>query len=292
MYSTYSEENINFKKINKNTKLKKFLTILTMSLILLIPNAFISNIISDRMQYKLKAVENIAKSWATAQIIQAPTMNISGKELKLNNYEALINIKTETRKKGVFKIPVYIAEVTQKGTFDNEHKTLKNTALTIKISISDPRGYIDEPQFNINNQGFKNSKDTIFINDLTTNSNNIPFEIKYKIKGINDISVIPEGKTNKISISGDWKDPSFSGDFLPIEREITNNGFSAKWNIPKIAISESNAKINTSLLILDDNYSLAQKTSKYAFLLLSLIFTGYFIFEITSKESKKIHPIG
>ena len=36
---------------------------------------------------------------------------------------------------------------------------------------------------------------------------------------------------------------------------------------------------------------MAERALKYGFLLLALTFMGYFIFEITSKENKRIHPI-
>jgi len=286
---------MNIKKANlPDSKIKKFLTILLTSLILLIPTGFISDIISNRIQYKSKADENVAKSWANAQTIQAPRMYFFDKnkvcEFDLDNYETSINIETQTKKKGVFNVPVYVATVTQKGTFSNSFKDLSNKQIYTKIQISDSRGYIDEPLFNINNSGFKGNSDSIYQNKIDVFNKKIPFEITYKIKGLNDINVGLGGKKNNIIIEGNWKDPSFGGDFLPIESKITDKNFSAKWYIPQIATSKENSTINVSLLISNDNYSLAEKSLKYAFLLLSLIFTGYFIFEITSKENKKIHP--
>ena len=42
---------------------------------------------------------------------------------------------------------------------------------------------------------------------------------------------IPVGKETNVSISSPWKSPSFDGAFLPIERSITDAGFTAKWKI-------------------------------------------------------------
>lgn len=275
-----------------DSKIKKFLTILLTSLVLLIPNSFTSDIIQNRIDYRNQAVKNIADSWAFFQIIGLPEMKLNDKQVfALNNYETKIDIKTQIRKKGVFKIPVYSAYVVQKGTFDNPYGTISNRKVKTKIDISDSRGFFDEPKFNINNSGFKVGQDVIFETDLTTNSKSIPFEINYRIKGLDGISVLLGGKKNNISISGDWKSPSFDGDFLPTERNVTNKEFSAQWNIPKIALPNDESKISVSLLVLNNNYVLAQKSLKYAFLLLVLIFMGYFIFEITSKTKKRIHPI-
>lgn len=272
-------------------KIKKFLTIFFTSLILLIPNSFISDIISDRLEYKNEAIEKLAKSWANSQIISMPSMMLLGKNIKLNTCDTKINIKTQIRKKGVFKIPVYTAEITQNGFFDNPFGNILNKQTQTKIQISDSRGFIDDMQFNINNSGLKHTQDVVFVSNLTTNLKTIPFEIKYKIKGLNTIGVVLSAKKNNITINGVWKDPSFEGDFLPIERKVTDEKFSAQWNIPQIAISNNNSKVEVSLLVQNDNYIFVKKALKYAFLLLTLIFCGYFVFEITSKENKKIHPM-
>lgn len=274
-----------------DSKIKKFLIILFTSLILLIPSGFISSLVENRIEYKNEAVENISKSWADSQVVDVVQMSIDGKKLNLASYEIKLNIETELRKKGVFKIPVYTALVTQKGVFENTFGNISNKNLITKIGISDSRGFIDEPKFNINNSGFKSAQDVVFKSNLTTKEKSIPFEITYKIRGLNSIYVGLGGKKNEIFINGNWKNPSFKGDFLPIERKVSSEEFSAHWNIPQIAISREHCEVGVSLLVLNDNYSFAKKSLKYAFLLLSLIFTGYFIFEISSRSNNRIHPI-
>ena len=100
------------------------------------------------------------------------------------------------------------------------------------------------------------------------------------------------GQTNNVKISGNWGSPSFEGDFLPMNRKIENGNFEAEWATPKIAtLSLDNPKVGVSLLLPVDNYRMADRTLKYAFLFLSLTFLSYFIFELTSNENKKIHPL-
>lgn len=292
------EENNTF-----DSKAKKFLTIIGTSILLLIPLGIMSGLIQDRISYKNEAVNNIAKSWADSQTIDLPTMSFTTKNdkkadiintLELNSYETNININTEFRKKGIFKVPVYTANVTQKGTFNNKYGNLNNQEMSTSISITDARGFVEEPQFSINNMPTQNSKNVTFNCKLNTNAKTIPFEISYKIKGLNNIAVALGGQSNNISIEGNWKDPSFEGNFLPTEREVTNQGFKAKWSVPSIALSNNKLgvpSISVSLLVPVDNYSMAKRATKYGFLLLALTFMGYFVFEITSREKKKIHPI-
>ncbi len=286
-----------------NSKTKKFLTILAMSLLLLIPIMFMNGIITDRITYKEEAITKVSQSWASSQTIDNPVMyfkTVNNKKedvynnFELNNYEAIININTEIRKKGIFKVPVYTAEVIQKGDFENKYGDLSNKQVYLETGVSDSKGFVTEPVFKLNNGEEKKTQSIAYSTQLKTNAKNIPFEITYKVKGLKEITAFLTGNTNKITIKGNWENPEFNGDFLPTEREVTNKDFSATWNVPKIALSEYTQKppaVSVSLLIPVDNYSMAERSLKYAFLLLSLTFTGYFIFEITSKERKKIHPI-
>ena len=125
---------IEAKYISKNkgdSKLKKLSVIFGMALLLLIPIAFLSDLISERAEYKQEAVEKIAKSWAGAQSIDTPIMYIKTDEVEkttdieplkigaenkqgtiparkyfeLNNYKTTVKIKTEIKKKGIYKVP-------------------------------------------------------------------------------------------------------------------------------------------------------------------------------------------
>ena len=283
-----------------DSKSKKFLTILGTSLFLLMTIGFMSGIIHDRINYRDEAVSKVAQSWAGSQTIASPTMSFTIindkkaeeiKELELNNYEANVVIKTEVRKKGIFKVPVYTAEVSQKGDFNNKYGNLSGKEISTAIGLSDSRGFVTEPTFKINGET-TNVQDVVCKKVLNTSAKTIPFEITYKIKGLNDINVALGGYSNKVAIQGNWKDPEFKGDFLPTEREVTNKDFSANWSVPKIALSKGAPSVITvSLLVPVDSYSMADRSLKYGFLLLTLTFLGYFIFEITSKEKKKVHPI-
>lgn len=298
-------EEFKFRQESKNfdSKAKKFLTILGTSLLLLIPIGFMSGMIHDRSSYRNEAVENVAKSWADSQVIGIPKMSFITQNdkkvdvvngLELNSYETKVKITTEIRKKGIFKVPVYTADITQKGTFNNKYGDLSKHEVTTSIWVKDARGFVSEPTFGINNMPAKSSQDIAYNTKLNTSAKTIPFEISYKIKGLNSVDVQLGGQTNNISIDGNWKDPSFEGDFLPTEREVTNKDFSAKWSVPYIALQKDKAEVSAirvSLLVPVDNYSMAERSLKYGFLLLALTFMGYFVFEITSKEKKKIHPI-
>ena len=124
------QEKVFNSKNNIDSKAKKLWTILGMSLLLLIPIGFLSLVISDRTAYRNEAIRNVIKSWADPQTIITPSMSFKDKNeknedvvkrLELGNYNADVVIKTEVRKKGIFKVPVYTAEISQKGDFINKY---------------------------------------------------------------------------------------------------------------------------------------------------------------------------
>lgn len=291
------------KQSKTNSKMKKILTIIGTSLLLLIPIAFMYGIITDRTNYRNEAVRKVAQSWAGNQSIGIPIMSFttqnSKKEevvnyLELNNYETNVVIKTEIRKKGIFKVPVYTAQVMQKGDFNNKYGDLSDKQIDTKIQVRDTRGFVTEPGFKINNAQEVKAQEVTYTTNIKTNAKTIPFEINYEIKGLNGISVVLGGYNNRVNIQGNWKDPEFKGNYLPTERTVTQKDFSATWLVPKIALiddAKHQSVASVSLLVPVDNYSMAERALKYGFLLLILTFMGYFIYEVTSKENKKIHPI-
>lgn len=283
----------------RDSKLLKIVIIAVMLLLLIIPIVSISSVVSDRIDYREKAISNIAKSWATQQLIYTPQMYFITKNkknektchfLELNNYDTKVKITTHIRKRGIFEVPVYTAEITQKGDFKNTDFSLIGKELITEIDITDNKGFIEEPSFKINNENTIKSNNLSFKVKSNKNHTIIPFEISYKINGIKSIGVVLGGNTNNVKIEGNWATPSFKGDFLPNQRNISKDGFNANWKVPKIALS-SNSNAEVELFTQNDNYSLTEKVLKYAFLLLSLTFCGFFVFEIISDKKYRIHPI-
>lgn len=304
-------------KINENSKMKKFFILLIMLLLLLIPIGFWFGIIKDRESYKQEAIRDVAAAWGDVQIFSSPTLSFTRKKdkstetvyLTLNNYNVDVKITTEIRKKGIFKVPVYTADVKLQGDFKNDYGNISDKELTTSFSVEDSIGFIEEPKFKINNLPEVVAQDTKYNTKLRNTGASIPFEISYKIRGINELFAGLGGQLNNVKISGNWADPSFTGNFLPTKREITNDGFTSEWRVPKVATTnvsavtpatvgkynyndiDRNAKVGVSLLMPVDNYRMATRALKYAFLFITLTFLSYFIFELTAQDKKRIHPL-
>ena len=51
------------------------------------------------------------------------------------------------------------------------------------------------------------------------------------LKGSSQLYFSPLGKSTSVKISSTWANPSFDGDFLPIDRKVTEAGFTADWKV-------------------------------------------------------------
>lgn len=298
----------------KNSKMKKFWTIVAMLLILLIPMVFIFGIVEERQNYKASVLKDITNSWGKKQVIYAPEMFIDDKKtsFEIENYEVNIKIDSQMKKRGIFKIPVYTADIKLKGEFSNKPKrnnphpyydtkqvetnrvapvNLAGKSASFAINVDDKKGFMGEPVFKIENESEISSPELNVNTTLNKSAKTTPFEISYKLKGSSELYVVPVGRNNKITIEGNWAHPSFQGDFLPISHTINKDGFKAQWDISRIATTNNRQEAGVSLIDPVDNYTMAIRTLKYAILFLALTFISYFIFEITSNESKRIHPI-
>ncbi len=128
---------------------------------------------------------------------------------------------------------------------------------------------------------------------------NIELSGTIDFQGGENIKLHPIASDNVFNMTSDWKAPSFSGGWLPTKRELSENGFTASWNIaglstvyPKSWLSESkfiSEYVNVSFMIPVDAYKKTERSVKYALLFLVIPFIALLISEIFSK--KRIHPI-
>jgi inner membrane protein len=244
--------------------------------------------------------------------------------------EATVKTHTEERHRSLFKVPVYQAELSLNATFDltgvpsavPANAVLDWNHAEILVGVSDPRGALADATLSVNSKtatlapaenvedivvgeypGQRNNKLTFFgVNAAETVQPNAQFKVSSTLRfsGAQRIAVLPYGKTTHLAMEGDWPNPSFDGGFLPVNRTISRQGFSAEWTVPFIArgvraegrsnmIAGLDAKaLGVSFVELADPYQSVNRALKYAILFLGLLFLSYFVFEVTT--GKRVHP--
>jgi len=243
----------------------KLIFIGVLALLLLIPSAFIQNLVTERASRQDEMAKEVSDSWSASQIIKGPVLVIpyrkginitdTAKQAPVENLYILpdnLHIKaglaTQVLHRGIFDVAVYNTQVKVSGNFAklnlsslgiNTNQLLLNKA-RFEFSVSDLKGLKSNPVIKTN-QPILNAEpsfESVFGNGLqapvdlsSVNDNEIPFDYMLDLKGSEGLSFLQLGKTTDVQVNGNWNSPSFDGNHLPDERKIDTGGFSAGWRM-------------------------------------------------------------
>lgn len=255
-----------------------------------------------------------------------------------NEYNVTGDVEVTSLSRGIFKAPIFNSKLNITGRFDKYNAEIynldeNNTIILydeamIILGIGNKKNLMKLPNILINqNEELKYYEKNInidlnmfnnkFLYTISRDSilNGFDFNITMDIQGGNSLIITPLASENTFKISSKWKDPSFTGGFLPTKREVNNNGFNAEWNIASFNTSftkywtsdENSNRLNNidnnqyytsnqesnnvliSFLLLNDNYQKTSRSVKYAILFIFIPFFVLFLCEVLSK--RRIHPV-
>ena len=320
----------------KNSVTVKLITITVLMLLLLIPTSMIKSVIRERESLNNQATTEVSSKWAREQKINGPILTIpliyeygEGEEKTLKTKYWYIlpnklnidgNLIPKRLERSIYEVVVYKSEFEINGNFIPEKninlenlKEIKYQNAFLSIGISDLRGIEDEIQLKWGKDKLKvepGSKIPKLIpSGITVNLPNleeaigkeIDFNFKLNLQGSQNISFVPLGNTTNINLQSDWKSPSFSGNFLPDHREVSDSGFVANWkilqmnrNFPQSWVDNNQSKnieeatFGVDLILPLDDYQKSFRSAKYAAMTIVLTFLMFFLVEILNKI--KIHP--
>ncbi len=233
------------------------------------------------------------------------------------------NILPNEKSRGIYKITTYNADIKAEGHFDlTEIKKKLNTDeqiltdIKFVFALSDIKGVgsnfslkladsivpievgLSDLKINLSNHS---NADGIYgelaLNKLT---DIIPFEMQLPLRGTQTLSFIPSGKTTTTHAQSSWKDPKFYGSFITSSNRVDDNGFDAQWEVSFLnrdlphywnSTNFYDAKdkaYGVDLITQADHYQKNTRSSKYMFLVIILIFTIFFLFELLSSSNVHI----
>lgn len=228
-------------------------------------------------------------------------------------------INPEKRYRGIYEVVVYESKLKINGNFNNidfkkldiETKNVQFDKATLNFGINDLKGIEKQVSLNWNNKSISFNSGTSTKQIVSSGINaqvpirtdsivNYEFTTEIDLKGSQYLYFTPVGKTTDVIIKSNWSTPSFTGTYLPDERNVSNEGFTSNWNIlhlnrnfpqewtgSKYQIEDSS--FGTDLLLPVDNYKKSYRVAKYAILFLVLTFMTFFFVEIM--RNVFIHPV-
>lgn len=313
----------------------KMIIVSGLAILLLIPSFLIQDIIKERIALSEKVKSELYAQWGGKQVVAGPVLNVpfivqekSETNQGMTERKGIAHFLPETlkidgslapekRKRGIYEVVVYEGSIKLKGSFvqpdvsqlDIPDAQFNWDAAYFTMGVSDMRGIKNLPELVVNSQKCKvdpGVADTdLFQSGITIKANSIDlkqpinFEIDLVLNGSEDLSVEALGKTSAVTMKSDWAQPSFTGGFLPANREITKSGFSANWlvthlnrNFPQQwadrKYNTHEATLGVELLIPLDHYQKAMRSVKYAILFIALNFIIFIFIEM--KRKTRIHP--
>jgi len=242
---------------------------------------------------------------------------------------ATLKTATEERHRSLFRVPVFQADLKFDANFDlsrvpaaaPQGAVLDWSRAEIIVGVSDARGALADATLttetktvtlvpaeiaeNISiggdqNQHIKLSLFSSKIGDLARPDTQFHVTSALRFSGAERIAVLAYGKTTHLTAQGDWRNPGFDGGILPVNRNITNQGFTAEWSVPFIArgvraegpsdlVTGLDATaLGVSFIEVTDPYQSVDRSLKYVLLFLGLVFLSYLVFEATT--GKRVHP--
>lgn len=327
-------------RLRQSASLKVFV-IGFLILVLLIPLAMIRDVIFERDQVSEEARHEIQQTWGRPQLIAGPVLVVPYKIVHSNNRgerfttpsnayvlpETLnveVSVDSEIRSRGIHDVAVYSSRVRLHGLFPKSllgdlkiaDENADWSGAYVALGVRDGRAITETPEIVLHR------KSTRFVpggqqiaglppqiiapvgKNLETSDAALPFEIVINVNGSESLSFLPMGDTTNVSMRSSWPSPSFSGNYLPENREISDTGFTASWKISSIGrplpsrwvettsaptAAAENSAFGVDLYMPISVYRLTLRATKYGILFIGLTFVAYFLFEIVA--GLRVHPL-
>lgn len=308
-----------------------------------LPLSMIRGVVNDRALHRAAAASAIAESWGGTQTLVGPLLRVgcvkrgTVKDNKGRVRETVdrwtihllpedldidSRLQTQTRKRGLFEVPVYSGRFALNGHFvrptlghcGGAATELDWSLVALVLGIGEPRGLGTGTRLVWNGLPFEFQPGTGGETAALPSGVHVPlapqvfsdstgFELTLQLNGSERLLFAPMGRETRVAVHADWPHPSFQGSWLPVERKTRQNGFEAHWsisylgrNFPQVWKPDvdyvpalGHSLFGVQLLQPVDTYVMAQRIAKYATLTVIFTFLTVWLTEILS--GRRVHPI-
>ncbi|WP_342118645.1 cell envelope integrity protein CreD [Pseudoduganella sp. OTU4001] len=318
------------------------------------PLAMIQSVVQERMQFRDAAAAGIAEESVGAQQVYGPVLvmpydeeytvqeNGEAKRYRKRSQHLVFpqqldvasTMATERRYRGIHQILVYNGSHKFSGDFlvpalSELPHTVERSDITprepyIALAVEDTRGVRDFPQLAWGKrriefeQGARLASAPKGLHARLPLADAVPgavsFSFDLNLGGLGSQAFVPLAKNNRFTMTSAWPHPQFGGQYLPEQRNVTEQGFQAVWRISALAtnaqqqLREREAvalrggagaapagqapqldAIRTTFIEPVNVYSMADRATKYGLLFVALTFAAFFLFEVMKRLP--IHPV-
>ncbi len=331
-------------EVTRASPLSRLLAIGAFVLLLQIPIMMIYKLGGEREDTRRAAIAEVSDKWGRSQRVIGPLLIVpirppampamlhwtppglespeepSHVTILPRELEIDAELRTETRYRGIFEVPVYRSSIEIRGRLerpdfdslgvDPERLLWEQSELVLEIGdIRQIQNAVrltsgeTEVDFEPGTGRHTSGTSGIHVPVATALAESgLDFALRLDLNGSERLRFAPLGMQTSVRIRGGWPDPSFQGAWLPATRRVGPEGFDASWSIPhlgrgypqqwlgdgdrhRIAASE----FGVDLLSPIDAYRSTQRALKYQLLFLGLTFVTLWLFEVL--VGVRLHPI-
>lgn len=314
----------------------KALLIAGLAVATVLPNLFISNLIDEREQRQAGMRKEFTRNWGPEQMLYTPILVVpyqAGPErprqyvkIASARLDLTTALSPQERKRGLFHATVYDAKIDMQGFFlvppeqklrdyvsDKDGRFLWNETFVAFGTASNLTGLRASDNIAINGtetawqpcreaarheRACQNA--ALVLADAPMEpvvaSTRLAFKSSVSLRGTSSFNVMYGGKEMNAAIASPWKTPSFSGDVLPTNSAVGNDGFEARWETvefgsPRVTVSPAipdaamwkGSTIGVDLIEATPIYRMISRVAKYGLLFVVLSFAAYLFFELLSR---------
>ncbi len=311
-----------------------------LTIAMLIPSILIMELISEREKTRNSAVAEVSEKWGESQIIAGPILTLPFKRgLRTDNGDTRVVVERarflpesvsitssaspEVRRRGIYQVILYNAVAEVQGKFSLDGLAPMNIRLedvlweeaVLTMGIRDLKGVKEGITIRWAGKEFT-AEPGIVAGDvvesgvsirpvLSAGEKQYEFSTSINLNGSDELQFVPVGKQTSVSVSSPWPSPSFVGRFLPDERTVSEDGFTAKWNVLHLnrnfpqqwileRISAGSVQFDpfafgVKLISPIDGYQQTMRSAKYAIMFIALTFLAFFLTEVFTKKAG--HPV-
>jgi inner membrane protein len=240
--------------------------------------------------------------------------------------EASTGVQADARYRGLFKVNGYAARMAMTARWDDlsalapqpQHagSTVVCQAPTVWVAVSDVRG-LRSAELKAAGQALVVQPGTghatwggglhAVLPDGVSSAAPLTITAQLDLMGTAELALVPAARSTVWTMSSDWPHPSFGGRFLPVSREVRDNGFEARWAVTALASSaaqqverpaprkEEAVSLDTLAVTFTDPvnpYTLADRAIKYGLLFVALTFAAVALAETLARQRvRRVHPV-
>jgi inner membrane protein len=347
--------NSTFGKINqwaRNSISLKLSVIGLFVLILLIPSEMVQSLIRERETTRNEAISEIWRTWGDRQVLAGPVVSVPVVTLKSlpngtvesntrflhflpENLSVSGDVVPLIRYRSIYEAVLYSSTLNIKGNFkllvpkglNVQPADIKWDKAYVTFGISDMKGVKENIDLAWNDSVFR-MQPGVPVRDIIKGGVSIPvsvdpaidnrFSFKLQLNGSRLLSFLPFASEMNVDLKSTWTNPSFEGAFIPSDKNITKQGFTAKWKIlelnrnygqfgfddfintgedksndlftnDRISPDNKTGGFGVNLIMPVDQYQRTTRAAKYGVLFVILTFVTFFFFELLRK--KYVHPL-